>query len=133
MFGSLHFITNQLGDLIMQESEPQKTPSSDIDRILSTSAQDSTALSMQPEHETNLMRESESGSSGNNIDCFGLHSPRVVDPIYNYRLFSESDSNNSHEVFMVGQGDAPTDPTEEETIVATAVEIARSERLARAT
>jgi hypothetical protein len=88
---------------------------------------------MQPEHETNLMRESESGSSGNNIDRFGLHSPRVVDPIYNYRLFSESDSNNSHEVFMVGQGDAPTDPTEEETIVATAVEIARSERLARAT
>jgi hypothetical protein len=56
-----------------------------------------------------------------------------VDPIYNYRLFSESDSNNSHEVFMVGQGDAPTDPTEEETIVATAVEITRSEKLERAT
>jgi hypothetical protein len=59
----------------MQESEPQKTPSSDVDQILSTLAQDSTALSTQPEHETNLMRESESGSSRNNVDRFGLHSP----------------------------------------------------------
>jgi hypothetical protein len=33
MFGPLHFITNQLGDLIMQEPEPPKIQGSDIDWI----------------------------------------------------------------------------------------------------
>jgi hypothetical protein len=38
----------------------------------------------------------------------------MIDSIYNSTTLSESDSDGDHEIFMVGQGEPPTNQTEEE-------------------
>jgi hypothetical protein len=58
MFRSLHFITNQLGDMIMQEPEPTKIQGSDIEWIPLTLAQDNQAPAPQSELESNTLGES---------------------------------------------------------------------------
>jgi hypothetical protein len=40
--------------------------------------------------------------------------PIMIDSIYNSTTLSESDSDGDHEIFMVGQGEPPTNQTEEE-------------------
>jgi hypothetical protein len=58
MFGSLHFITNQLGDTIMQEPKPPKIQGLDIDWIPLTLSQDDQAPVPQSELESNTFGES---------------------------------------------------------------------------
>jgi hypothetical protein len=58
MLGSLHFITTQLGDLMMQEPELPKIQGSDFDWIPLTQAQDHQAPAPQSELESNTLGES---------------------------------------------------------------------------
>jgi predicted Zn-dependent peptidase len=55
----------------------------------------------------------------------------MADLIYNIMAFSESNSEDDQEVFMLGQGDVTANQTKEEITQAAATKITRLERLAR--
>jgi hypothetical protein len=50
--------------------------------------------------------------SGDYIDHHEIYCPEVADPIY--KPSSEFDSDGGREIFIVGQGDPPTNQIEEE-------------------
>jgi hypothetical protein len=54
-----------------------------------------------------------------------------VESIYNIAPSSESDCDDDHKVFMVGQNNVPGDQTEKEIAQAAPAEIARSKKLAK--
>jgi hypothetical protein len=131
VFGSLHFVANQLRDLSMQEPEPSEILGSGVDWVPLTLAQDGPTFAARLGHESNTARESEWGSSGNDVDHFGTRFLEASDPICGFMPISEHDSDNDCEVFMVGQGDTLGDQTEGEIVAAAAAKIARSEQLAK--
>jgi hypothetical protein len=130
VFGSLHFTANRL-DLSMHEPEQRKISGSDINQIPLTLAQNDRAPAMWPRHESDVSRESESDPSGENVNHLEPCFPKKADRIYTFASSSESNFDNDHEVFMLGQGDAPADQAEEEIAEATVVEITRSKKLAK--
>jgi hypothetical protein len=91
VFGSLHFIANQLGDLSMKELEQQENLGSSTDRSRPTS--------FRVSHVSDLLEE----NAGHLRSCH----PSTTDPICSVSAFSKSDSDGDRKVFMVGQGDTP--------------------------
>jgi hypothetical protein len=63
-------------------------------------------------HRTSNTGESESDPSGHRVNHHEISCLEGVDPIY--KQSTGSDSDGSQEVFMVGQGERPTNQIEEE-------------------
>jgi hypothetical protein len=119
VFGSLHFIVNQLGDLIMQEPEQQENSGSGINQSSTTLARVSLVSEAWLGHESDVLREFESDLFKEDVGHLGSCHPNMEDSIYNVIALSESDSEGDREVFMMGKGGAPADQTKEEIDQAT--------------
>jgi hypothetical protein len=85
----------------------------------------------RPEEAPDMLGEPKLDLIEENVDHFEVCRPNMTDLSYNVTALSKSDFKADREVFMVGQGNVPTDQMEEEIAEATAAEVARSERLAR--
>jgi hypothetical protein len=109
VFGSLLFIADKMGDLSLQEPESQEINGVGIDRVHPIPARDGFACEAQLRHRSCLLGESDPYPSGDSVDHHEICCPTVIDPIYKPSL--ESDSDSGQEVFMVGQGEPPTDQT----------------------
>jgi hypothetical protein len=131
VFRSLHFIANQLGELSMQELKPQEILGPDVDKISPTRVRDDRVLMACPRHKSKTVGECESGFSRDNVDHFRSLILEELDSIYIFMLSLESDSKNNHKVFMLGQGDAPIDQTEQEIVKVLVAEIVRQKKLAK--
>jgi hypothetical protein len=69
--------------------------------------------------------------SGENVDHLGSCFPETTDPIYGFAWSLESDSDNDHEVFMLGQGDTLVDQIEQGIAEGATAKITRSKKLAK--
>jgi hypothetical protein len=114
VFGSLHFIANQLGDLSMKETKQPNNLGPRVDWYPLTPVQVSLVSEARPRHGSDVSRGFELDLSGENAgDPKSCH-PNMVDQIYNVALLLKSNSEGDREDFMVGQGYPPADQTKEE-------------------
>jgi hypothetical protein len=112
VFGSLLFIADKMGDLSLQEPELWEITGSDTDCLAPMSVLVGLACEAQLKHESIRSGESELGPSRDHVNHHMVCCPDIADLIY--KPSSESDSNGGQEVFMVGQGERPTNQIEEE-------------------
>jgi hypothetical protein len=103
VFGSLLFIADMMGDLSLQESEPQAIIGSDADQFPPTPVRVSLACEARPEHKSNKLAESKSDLFGDTVSHHDIYCPITADPIY--KPLWESDSDDNREIFMVGQSE----------------------------
>jgi hypothetical protein len=89
IFGFLLFIADKMGDLSLQEPEPQKIIGSGNDWFPPTPIQVSLACKARPGHGSNKLRESESDLSGDSASHHEICCTITADLIY--KPLSESD------------------------------------------
>jgi hypothetical protein len=103
--GSLEFITNKFGDLSLQEPESHEVARSCTSRLPLDPVQVDLVSEAQLRHELNALGETDSDPTRDKANHTLATLTATTDPIYQSSL--ESNSENSGEVYMVGQGDPP--------------------------
>jgi hypothetical protein len=104
---SLLFVTDKFRDLSLQEPELPEVAGSGNGRLSPALVRVDLINEAQLRHESDVLGEVDLDSLGDNIDHNQVGSPTTTDPIYQLPL--EFDFGCGREVYMVGQGEKPTE------------------------